>query len=48
VGVLWTHLDDFGASEFAGGWLTGELFMMADNSYVLFFGAFLLTFSSHE
>jgi len=24
--VLWIHLDDFGASEFSGGWLTGPLF----------------------
>ena len=44
VGVLWIHLDDFGASEFPGGRLTGKLFTMADNSSVLFFGAFLLTF----
>jgi len=24
VAVLWFHLDDFGASEFTGGWLTGK------------------------
>jgi hypothetical protein len=24
------HLDDFGASEFGGGWLTGPLSKMAD------------------
>jgi hypothetical protein len=36
VGLLWLHLDDFGASEFIGGLLTGKLFTMAN------IGAFLL------
>jgi len=26
--VLWVYLDDFGASEFSGGRLTGPLFKM--------------------
>jgi hypothetical protein len=34
--VLWVHLDDFGASEFSGGRLTGPLFKMADIGSVLF------------
>ena len=42
--VLWVHLDDFGASEFSGGRLTGPLFKMADISSVLFLVALLLTF----
>jgi hypothetical protein len=43
--VLWVHLDDFGASEFSGGRLTGPLFKMADIGSVLFLVALLLTFS---
>ena len=42
--VLWVHLDDFGASEFSGGRLTGSLFKMADLGSVLFLLAPLLTF----
>ncbi len=42
--VLWIRLDDFGASEFSGGWLTGPLFRMADLGSVLFLVAFVLTF----
>lgn len=42
--VLWVHLDDFGASEFSGGRLTGPLFKMADLGSALFLLALLLTF----
>src|SRR6202049_3847259 len=42
--VLWVHLDDFGASEFRGGRLTGPLFEMADLGSLLFLLALLLTF----
>ena len=42
--VLWVYLDDFGASEFSGGRLTGPLFKMADLGSVLFLLALLLTF----
>jgi len=42
--VLWIHLDDFGASEFSGGWLTGPLFKMADHGSTLFLLALPLTF----
>lgn len=42
--VLWIHLDDYGASEFSGGWLTGPLFRMADLSSTLVLLALLLTF----
>jgi hypothetical protein len=38
------HLDDFGASEFSGGRLTGPLFKMADIGSVLFLLALLLAF----
>jgi len=44
VAVLWIHLDDYGASEFSGGWLTGPLFKMADLGSLLFLLALLLTF----
>jgi hypothetical protein len=44
VAVLWIHLNDFGASEFGRGRLTGRLFTLADYSSVLFLAAFLLTF----
>jgi hypothetical protein len=44
VAVLWIHLDDFGASEFSGGRLTGSLFKMAELGSVLFLMALLLTF----
>jgi hypothetical protein len=37
-------LDDFGASEFSGGRLTGPLFKMAELGSVLFLMALLLTF----
>ena len=43
VGVLWIRLDDFGASEFSGGRLTGKLFTMADLGSLLFLVALLLT-----
>lgn len=42
--VLWIHLDDYGASEFSGGTLTGPLFKMADIGGVLFLVALLLAF----
>jgi hypothetical protein len=42
--VVWAHLDDFGASEFIGGRLTGPLFKMADLGCGLFLVALLLTF----
>jgi hypothetical protein len=42
--VLWIHLDDFGASEFSGGQLTGPLFKMADLSSLFFLAALVLTF----
>jgi hypothetical protein len=42
--VLWAHLDDFGASEFIGGRLTGPLFKMADLGSGFFLVALLLTF----
>ena len=43
AGVLWIHLDDFGASEFSGGRLTGKLFAIADLGFALFLVALLLT-----
>jgi hypothetical protein len=43
TGVLWMHLDDFGASEFSGGRLTGKLFTMADLGALLLLLALLLT-----
>ena len=42
--VLWIRLDDYGASEFGGGWLTGPLFRMADGGGLLFLVAMPLTF----
>jgi hypothetical protein len=42
--ILWIHLDDFGASEFSGGWLTGSLFRMADLGSLFFLVASVLTF----
>ncbi|HZV88988.1 MAG TPA: hypothetical protein VFF95_15670 [Candidatus Binatus sp.] len=42
--VLWIHLDDFGASEFSGGRLTGPLFRMADLGSLFFLMALILTF----
>ena len=41
--VLWIHLDDFGASEFGGGWLTGSLFRMAGLGCLFFLVASVLT-----
>lgn len=41
--VLWIHLNDFGASEFRGGRLTGKLLTMADAACLLFLAASLLT-----
>ena len=46
VGVLWIRLDDFGASEFSGGRLTGKLFTMAELGSLLFLAALVLTFFS--
>jgi hypothetical protein len=43
VGVLWIHFDEFGASEFRGGRLTGKLFAMAGISCLLFLMAVLST-----
>ena len=43
LGVLWIHFNEFGASEFRGGRLTGKLFTMADVSCLLFFMALLST-----
>ena len=42
--VIWVHLDDFGASEFRGGRLTGPLFYMAVLGSLLFLVAVVLTF----
>lgn len=44
IAVLWIRLDDYGASEFSGGWLTGPFFRMADLGSTLFLVALLLTF----
>jgi hypothetical protein len=43
AGVLWIHLDDFGASEFSGGWLTGKILTMADIGALLFLSALVFT-----
>ena len=43
AGVLWIHLDDFGASEFSGGRRAGKLFTMVDLGSVLFLVALFLT-----
>jgi hypothetical protein len=43
IGVLWIHLDDFGASEFSGGRITGKLFTMANLASLLFIVALLVT-----
>jgi hypothetical protein len=43
AGLLWIHLDAFGASEFSGGPVTGKLFTMAELGSLLFFVALLLT-----
>lgn len=42
--VFWLRLDDFGASEFSGGRLTGPLLKMADFGSLLFLPALLLAF----
>jgi hypothetical protein len=42
--LAWAYLDDIGASEFSGGWLTGPLFKMADYGCTLFFLSLFLTF----
>jgi hypothetical protein len=42
--VAWRHMDDFGASEFSGGWLTGTIFSMFDDGSLAFILAWLLTF----
>jgi hypothetical protein len=43
AGVLWIRLDGFGASEFSGGRITGELFTIADLGSLLFIVALLVT-----
>jgi hypothetical protein len=43
AGVLWIHLDNFEASEFSGGWLSGKILMMADIGVLLLFSAMVLT-----
>lgn len=43
AGVLWIHLDDFGASEFSGGWLTGKILTIADIGALLFLSALAFT-----
>ena len=42
--VLWVHFDNFGPSEFGGGWLTGSLFRMAELGSLFFLAALVLTF----
>jgi hypothetical protein len=42
--VLWIHLQDYGASEFGGGWLTGPLVKMADFGSLFFLLAFVPAF----
>ena len=42
--VAWVRLDDIGASEFRGGWLTGVLFAMAVSGNILFILSVVLTF----
>ena len=42
--MFWIRLDDFGASEFSGGRLTGPLLKMAGLGSLLFLPALLLTF----
>jgi len=37
--VPWIHLDDFRASEFSGGWLTGPLLGMAELGSLFFCGS---------
>lgn len=44
LAVAWIRLDDIGASEFSGGWLTGPIFSMANYGSVLFIPAMVLTF----
>src|SRR6266567_2327014 len=46
--LAWAHLDDVGASEFSGGWLTGPIFKMADYGSTLFFLSLFLTFFSRR
>jgi hypothetical protein len=41
--VLWIHLNDFGASEFSGGRIAGQLLAMAEVGFLLFLVALLLT-----
>lgn len=42
--VAWARLDDIGASEFSGGWLTGAVFAMAEGGSVLFMPAIVPAF----
>jgi hypothetical protein len=42
--VAWVHMDDFAASEFRGGRITGPVFSMFDSGWLIFFFAILLTF----
>jgi hypothetical protein len=47
VGVLWIHLNNYGAAEFSSGRLKGKLFAMADLGSLLFLAAlFLAMFSA--
>ena len=41
--VFWIRLDDFGASEFSGGTLTGKLFTITELGSLLFLVALLAT-----
>jgi hypothetical protein len=42
--VFWIRLQDYGASEFGGGWLTGPLVKMADFGSLFFLVALVLAF----
>ena len=44
LAVLWIRLDDFGASEFGGGWLTGALLRWANTGGLFFLIAIPVTF----
>jgi hypothetical protein len=44
LAVLWAQMNDFGASEFIGGWLTGALFYMAELGSLLFLVTIMQTF----
>ena len=42
--LLFIRLDEYGSSEFSGGWLAGPLFRMADLGLLFFLTAFALSF----